>query len=174
MILCAIIGLVLNIAGTALAGSALLDDWSAHGRGPLVPPLAKAWTWARVRLLRKGRRVAIGSAAGSITITSSAEAYLRSPVDPDAPVEEQIANLRKEIDHLHTRISHERAVINRAIGDVRTSVATASEETTEAVSKIEEMARGIATGTVRRELVGLVSIGIGATISVLPVLFHWE
>lgn len=169
----AIIGLVLNIAGVSLAGWALRQDYRKHARRPLLP-WAAAREWFMVKVLRQTRsiNVNVGSVRGTIAVVSSATGIVTPAAD--APMDSQIAYLRDQVMTLHTMIGEQGRKISAEIAKVDRAVGEARQDAQEAVTNIEEMARDIATGTVKIQLSGLLLIGIGSIIAALPVVFGWE
>jgi hypothetical protein len=169
----AIIGLVLNIAGVSLAGWALRQDYRKHARKPLMP-WAAAREWFMVKVLRQTRSVTanVGSLKGTIAVVSSATGMVTPGAD--APMDSQIAYLRDQVMTLHTMIGEQGRKISAEIAKVDRAVGEARQDAQEAITSVEEMARDIATGTVKIQLFGLLLIGMGSIIAALPVVFGWE
>lgn len=173
MNVCVIVGLLLNITGTLLAGRALQLDWQAHGQGrPLLPWLVQSLGWVRVHVLR--RRGTIHAVLGSIASVSSVgevSVWMTPAVPAETdPVDAQIAYLRRAVDALREQVAAHRNETNAMVDRVAQSVAEARKDAQTAVSRVEEMARDIAVGTVKLQMLGLFLIGSGTIIGALPAL----
>ncbi len=168
-----IIGLILNIAGASLAGWALRQDYRKHARKPLLP-WAAAREWFLVKVLRQTRSVAIhgGTARGTFAFLGSATGIVTPAAD--APMDSQIAYLRDQVMTLHSMIGEQRREISAETGKVHKAVREARQDAQDAVTSVEEMARDIATGTVKIQLFGLLLIGMGSIIAALPVVLGCE
>jgi hypothetical protein len=168
-----IIGLVLNIAGASLAGWALIQDYRKHARKPLLPWVA-AKEWFLSKVLRQTRSVTVlgGTAHGTFGFVGTATGIATPAVD--APMDSQITYLRDQVMTLHSMIGVQRREISAEIGKVHQAVREARQDARDAVTSVEEMARDIATATVKIQLFGLLLIGTGSIIAALPVVFGWE
>ena len=167
-----IIGLLLNIAGASLAGWALIQDYRKHARQPLLPWVA-AKEWFLAKVLRQTRSVTVrgGAAHGTLGFVGTA-AGIATPA-ADAPMDTQITYLRNQVMTLHSMIGVQRREISAEIRKVDQAVREARQDARDAVTSVEEMARDIATGTVKIQLFGLLLIGLGSTIAALPIVFSW-
>jgi hypothetical protein len=168
-----IIRLLLNVAGASLAGWALIQDYRKHARQPLLPWVAvKEWFLANV--LRQTRSVTVhgGAAHATIRIVGTASGIVTPAAD--APMDSQITYLRDQVMTLHSMIVVQRREISTEINEVDQAVREARQDARDAVNNVEEMARDVATGTVKIQLLGLLLIGTGSIIAALPVVFGWE
>jgi len=127
-----------------------------------------------VKVLRQTRSVTanVGSLKGTIAVVSSATGMVTPGAD--APMDSQIAYLRDQVMTLHTMIGEQGRKISAEIAKVDRAVGEARQDAQEAITSVEEMARDIATGTVKIQLFGLLLIGMGSIIAALPVVFGWE
>ena len=173
MRIAAFIGLLLNVAGVTLAGWALGQDYRKHADQPMLPKVAAAKRWFLVKVLRQTRSVTIpgGKATGTVTFTGSGTGFATPAAD--APVDHQIAYLRDQVLKLHNRISEQRSEITEEINTVRQSVTDAARDAHEAVASVRDMARDIATGTVKIQMLGLLLVGLGSAVAAVPVVLGW-
>lgn len=170
----AIIGLLFNVAGTSLAGWALWQDYSQHADRPLLPWAASARAWFRLNVLRrKPRTISVttsGTASWNVATSASGSVSLAA----DAPIDRQIAYLREQVESLHDRIGEQRREFSDDISRVNQALSQARTEAHEAVTRVEKMAKGIATGTVKIQIIGLMLVGFGSVIAALPVVLGWK
>ncbi|MGZ4523683.1 MAG: hypothetical protein ACXVXP_06990 [Mycobacteriaceae bacterium] len=171
-----IIGLLLNLAGTVLAGTALVDDWREHSGGrPLLPWLASARTWVVLRILRpKPKTIELGAHLNATVGITAMGGTIRTIPSADASTDLQVEYLRREVEALHARIGSEVGELRKSVADVKGSLDEAQREAAAATKSVEELARKIATGTVRKQMLGLLLIGVGSVVSVLPAVFGWH
>ena len=174
--LCTIIGLLLTATGITFGASALIADHRKHALpGQAISPgLAAARGW----LIQKVRRpkpithqLAVADSIQSQEAFGLARISARPPVD--APPGEQIQYLWEAVTQLREGLGQEREAISRDINHVAARVDAVETSSHTAVAKVEEMTRDVATGTVQRQLWGLVLVGLGSVITTLPALFGW-
>ncbi|SRR6266508_1234502 len=171
---CAIVGLVLTMAGTLLAGLALWLDWRAHAGGePLIPVVAKTRRWLVWWALR--RPAVTHSVGASLTaqwrVSTAASGYAAPP--SNAPVDVQMRFVRERITALEETIASQRREVDQNIDHVQTQAHAAAVESRVAIAAVEAKIREVATGSVRMELVGLMLVGVGSIISTTPAVFGW-
>lgn len=173
--ICAIIGLVLTLVGTVLAGWALWQDWRAHSGGkPLIPALAKARVWFVRRVLRRAPQTRTVYGHGSLHAHAgvlSASGYASPP--SNAPVDVQMRFVRERLLALDARIAKERHELGQRLDQVEAAAQKADADTREAIADVEAKVREVATGSVRMELVGLVLVGLGSIVATAPAVFGW-
>lgn len=166
-----VVGLVLQIGGTILAGLALWDDWREHGHGqPLVPAAARAGDALRERWRRfRGRPTVVEAhlmadgalVADAITVTKRDDTEIPEDASPD------------EIRRIFNR---RMSFLNADLEDVRREVRAAEQRIDEKLERAEALSAAqhtaaerrftaLATGRIRQELLGLVLVGIGSIIS---------
>lgn len=169
MVACLIVGFCLNVVGIALSVSALLQPREADGPFSLWPGLSEFW-----RRVRRKPRPAIGhmSGSGSGTLTVSGRARGRAP-DDDAPLETQIAHLRAEVDQAFLEMYMLDSQQTRALSEVRHSVDAARTESERGLRDMRERNKDTTARTVPRQFKGLILIGLGSLVSVLPALLGW-
>jgi hypothetical protein len=94
-----VIGLVLQLIGSGLAGEALYDSLKTHGDGQLVPAVSHGLAWIRRRFGRpKTVMIIVGGAVASMEAIRSPRVVQGLP--EDAPVEDQLAAFRKRFAFL--------------------------------------------------------------------------
>ncbi|WP_270887734.1 hypothetical protein [Pedococcus sp. 5OH_020] len=176
MKIAAVIGLVLNVTGTFLAGKALIQDYRENAQGvPLLPWLVAARRWAANQLPFRGPVTASGTVfLGGEGILVAEGLVTRLIPDADAPTERQIEYLRREVDALHQALDTYHREADRRIDDVSQQLAGTEAKAAAATSEVELLARRNATSTVGMQLFGLLLIGIGSVVSVLPAVLGWN
>jgi hypothetical protein len=162
------------MVGTVLAGWALVGDWRDHGGGePLIPILARVWTWFSRHVLR--RLPVVHTVSGQLNatgvFTASATGYASPP--SNAPVDEQMRFVRERLLALESRIGTERQEVNQKIDRIQADGQAADARLHATMEELQTKVREVATGSVRLELLGLVLVGIGSIISTLPTVFGW-
>ena len=146
-----VIGLLIQILGTALAGEALIADWRQHGQGrPLIP----AWARLRARVLRKlGRRgdVAVGAAAGLTVWSGTAAGRAIISLPDDAPLDDQVQWLRARVGQLQDEVDATRGLITEARQQLASQVSQTATELRARHAGLREQLTEVATGRVRQE-----------------------
>jgi hypothetical protein len=171
-----ILGLLLNIVGTVLAGRALVDDWREHAEGrPLIPWLlpVRKWLLTVVRHNRLHQVTSTRSTSWNVNITGEGRVNRLIP-EAGAPINAQIDYLRREVERLYLQMEVNRQEGTTSIDRVTAALMAAQNEAATATTNVERLARKIATGTVRMEMLGLLLIGLGSVVSVLPAVFGWR
>lgn len=169
----AVIGLLFTLAGTSLAGWALVQDYK-HSQKPFWPWVVSVREWFLLRVLRRTRSVTVVGTTGRGTWSVESSGMGIALASADASIEEQFADLRKHILDLHTRITTERQEIKAEIGTVRQSVLEARSDANQALTGVEKMARDMATGTVKIQFWGIMLVGFGSVFAALPVVLGWR
>lgn len=169
----AILGLVFNLAGTWLVGTALWDDWREYAEDqPLVPFIIRVKGWF-VRLLRAERLTRVTSTRSTswnVDMTGGATTVHLAPA-PNAPVDQQIEYLRGQVAALNVALDHHRAESSGQFQTARMARDDARNEAATATAAVERLARQIAIGTIRKQMLGLGLIGLGPIASVLPAVY---
>lgn len=165
-----IIGLSLNVAGIGLAVSALWQEWGEHGRGDFLPWLATAWRRVTRRRVHHVGEAHLGVGVGITAWVGTATGH--AP-DADLSVDQRVDRLRHDVDALTAQLRAQDSRQAQAVGKVTEAVNEARAEAQSGISDVREMARMVAVGTLRRQMFGLVLIGLGSLVSVLPALLGW-
>lgn len=163
----AVVAVVLNVAGLALAAWALLQDWREYSRGvPLLAWWAKISTYLAVKVFRRSRglRIEVPGIASHVHVSDSVRVTVTP--GPDAPVERWIEVLRGEIEALHAEDERTR----QRVDDLRAAVEVKHREALGRVDEVEDLARGVATGTLRKQMLGLVLVAAGTVAGALGAL----
>lgn len=162
-----LVAVVLNVAGLALAGWALWQDWRAYSRGvPLLPWWTRVRTYLAVKVFRRSRNVTIEVQGITSHVHVSDGVRVTVTPGPDAPVERWIEVLRGEIAALHAEDERTR----QRLDDLRGAVDDKHREALVRVDEVEGLARGIATGTLRKQMLGLVLVAAGTVAGAVGAL----
>lgn len=171
---CAVIGLTLNLLGTAIAGWAIYSENREHG-GNAILPVGAAHEWVRVKVFRRAPRLSrVTSSRASAWAVATLKASAVVWPAPDAPVATQVEYLQREVLALHTLLASERREIDEKAQALAQQLSSRIAATEERVQKVDEKVRGLATQSVRWEVLGLFLVGAGSVISVLPAALGWN
>lgn len=170
-VLFTIAGLILNVIGTCLAGLALILDFREHSQKPMLPWLTTGLRWLRAHLSRQRPQSVTGYTvdadnAGIVDVDGTPGRVTPSESDPVAA---QIEHLRREVEALHKGIAEQATMTSESVRKVSEAVTQARVDAHKAVTRVEDMARGIAVGTVKMQLTGLLLIGFGTILGALPM-----
>ena len=172
--LAAMIGLLLNIIGTSLAGSALWKGASHHADwSTLLPRIAAALEWFQAKVLRRTRSAIVyGTSAASSRSSAHAVVVTMVPA-ADASIETQMAYVREQVITLHKRAEEQGRAFAKEISGVRDAVTDARLAAQESVQKVQKDVSEIATGTVTQQMLGLFLVGLGTVVGAVPVVLGW-
>lgn len=162
-------GALVQIFGTGMAAWALRDNLRTYGDGRgVIPPLATAWSWVRLKLRRRraqtvipGTAASVGAAAASGSITLSGTAYGHAPVPDDMPVPDL---LRVFGDRMSTLVAEESRRADAALQQKFAEFLAQSDETS---NEIRRQIAEVAAGRARQELLGLFLVIIGTVIAAI-------
>jgi hypothetical protein len=82
--------------------------------------------------------------------------------------------VRERLIALESRIGTERQELDQKIGRLQEDAQATNARSQKAIDELEVKVRDVATGSVRRELFGLVLVGVGSIVSALPAVFGWK
>lgn len=159
------VGFALNLAGTALAASALVSGWQEHGRGRPIPVVTAVGVWVRTKVLRRHRETQLLHVSTTRSIRSGAAG--KSHIEPaaDAPTERQITYLRESVQELREQLSVQRREQRQEAATLASNIATGRSELDTRISTLGDRVTDLAVGTTWRQLLGLFLIGVGSLVS---------
>lgn len=164
-----IVGTILSLIGTACAAVAFRGTWRQHGDGPMYPQLA---TWiGRARL---GIRKLLGTQADTVvgmgaavtaTASISARATVTGPaIPPDADTDHKVELLIRRVENLERAAAEDRGYQALEVAAVRQRINSVSSDAVQLAAAIEAKAKSMVLDSVRLQLVGLASVGIGTVL----------
>jgi hypothetical protein len=125
------------------------------------------------RLLRRPKQVVEVSGIASMSTMGTAviTATVSGPAIPaDALVEEKIRLLIRRVELVEAHATADRTRHNEEIGQLRSDLSTQGSQLRQADEVLRLMAKDIAAGTARLQIVGLILVGLGTAIMALPTL----
>jgi hypothetical protein len=166
-----VVGLILNLCGTVIAGRAIYAENRQHG-GREIAPVKAAYEWVRVHVFRRPRRrTQVTSSRAVVGAAVRAKASGVVWPSPDAPAATQVEYLQRAVTDLHTLLAQERREIDEEARTVKAELSKRISATETGVERCEAKIRGLATESARWEVVGLFLVGLGSAASVLPAAF---
>lgn len=184
-----IFGLLFSLAGIGCGVSAFLRTLAEHDPKPVWPWASRQVARGRsavvriTRWIRPGKSNVVHAKAGAgaafARATTRAAGYRSGiQIPPDLPIKEQILLLVERIADAEEVIRRESDHLRGELRDVRAKVdahtkrlARADEELARADEDIKQLALALSLGTVRRQIVGLILVGIGTVFMAVPALF---
>lgn len=165
-------GLALTGTGIGCAVSALISDWNRYATGSMAPLARRTWI-ALWRLVRRRRPPVTGRVNASLggLRGQMVGAVIGPEIDVDLPVAEQVPLLLRRLMNAEQQAAADRSRFASGIADVRGQVEEHAERLRGADDEIRALARDVAVGTVRRQLVGLLFVGVGTAVMTAPGLF---
>jgi hypothetical protein len=167
-------GLVLTVWGTTLAWTAAVDDFETFDGGDVFPRLAAVTAWFRRHVLRQRRDATVHGSTAHVTLSAPAGTLTGTGEvgpPPDATpeqrfeyVRERLAGLQGELYRLDRSVGEAEQRLAQQIGEIHAESQRRDDE-------LHESVRRVATGSVKRELKGLVLVGLGSLVSAIPSLF---
>jgi uncharacterized membrane protein YedE/YeeE len=172
------VGTLLNFAGLWCAGRALVHAWRAYGHGPLLPWLVSAVQQA----VSLGRRLAPwvrrDAAVHSATATATAKpAVAVRPVArigfPDELTDtERIGLLMRAVEGIYLALAEDRNMADKQHSAIHRRVDGLAAQLKDESTRLEKLSKEAVSQDVRLQLAGLVLIGLGTVLSMVPTI--WE
>lgn len=107
------------------------------------------------------------SATGTAVITAT----VSGPAIPaDTPAEEKIRLLVRRVELVEAQATADRTRHNEQIGQLRSDLSAQGAQLRQADEALRLMAKDIAAGTARLQIVGLILVGLGTAVMALPTL----
>lgn len=160
-----LLGFLLNVAGAAVVSASFVTTWRTYGRGPLVPQLARAIASLR-SIFGRAREVHLtGTVAMGAVVSMRAHGVVRQGFPDELSVEEKLARLIHGYKALGDEIEANRREAESADQAISDRLAKLDDKWTQDHTKLEAMARDIAIGDVRQQLVGLLLVVLGTSLS---------
>lgn len=156
------VGLTLTLIGTGIACQALYADLRRFDTQPIFPRVVKFWN----RLRRKKDAVHQVVAADAASITDGVGS-VRINVIPaaGAALSQQVKYLRRRVDELQEEADQIRADQDQALRNLAASLRDEIAKLNREVARVHDELSAVAAGSARKEIVGLVLIGVGAVFS---------
>ncbi len=165
-------GLALTLWGTALAWTAAVDDYRTFGGGHVFPRLAAVTAWFRRHVLRQRREPIVISGTASATVSASGTLTATGEVGlpPDATPEQQFEYVRERLAGLQGQVYR----LERSVGErehrLAQQISEIHAESQRRDADLQASVVRVATGSVKRELKGLLLVGIGSVVTAVPTL----
>jgi hypothetical protein len=168
-----LLGFALNASGAAVVSYSLVGTWRTYGRGPLSPALARAI--ASLRSILERRREVHRTATVSVdvaAVSDRAHGVVRQGFPDELSVEEKVARLVRACKGLGDEIEANRREAESSDQVISERLATLDDKWTRDHAMLESMARDIAIGDVRPQLVGLLLVVVGTTLSLWATFLY--
>jgi hypothetical protein len=157
-------GLLLTLVGTVCAAVAFVQTWREERPGHRLLPLPR-WLGGK-------RNVTVHSVTGRGTFTVGTSARGWVTIADTAPVDEQIAYLRRAVLTLDGEIGAEAARSTKRDADLTAQIAQVKTSLEGSVVDLRAHTTRVSTGTIQLQLVGIFLVGLGACLAVVPTLFE--
>jgi hypothetical protein len=159
-----ITGFVLTLAGIVCAVLAFVRTWhELLPEHPLVP--LPRWPWG------KGV-VTLHSGSGHAKFNFNASGRGWVSIAETAPVDEQIAYLRRSVLALDCEIGAEAVRSAKRDADLKAQVAQVEAALQQSAVDLRVHMTRVSTGTIRLQLFGIFLVGLGACLGVVPAVFR--
>lgn len=167
-----VIGTALSLFGTACAAVSFVRTWQGHGDGPLTPQAAAWIVSVRIRVRRLFRRApgqvtGIGSFVAAAATVSGRMIVTGPAIPPDADMEHKIELLIRRVENLERDAANDRSHQAEEVATVRTAIDTVSSNAARVAAEVEAKAKSMVLDSIRLQLVGLGSVGLGTVLLAL-------
>ncbi|RBY95248.1 hypothetical protein DQ237_14285 [Blastococcus sp. TF02-8] len=166
-------GLASTVWGISLAWTAAVNDYRTFAGRPVFPRLTALTAWFRRHVLRQRREVVVlgGMANATLSATGTLTATGEVGLPPDATPEQQFEYVRERLAGLQGELYR----LDRSVGETERrlsqEISQIHAESQRRDDELQESVRRVATGSVKRELKGLLLVGIGSLLTAIPSLF---
>jgi hypothetical protein len=163
-----VLGSLLQVAGTLIAGWALVGLHRRYGDGDLVPAWSRSLRWAgRLLRRRRGARITGGGGLGTwgFTVSGTGRAYAPVPENPStedlaAWLQKRMVQVQEELDEVRAAVTETRSHLGHRIAAVETEARNTSAELRTQLGKAM-------TDRIQAELFGLFLVVVGTFVSAL-------
>jgi cysteine synthase len=167
-------GLLLALAGVGCGIAAYVASVRQHDTMPVWPWASRMITHARQRLTFK-RDVRAGSGTATISLAGSAigsgEAFgTLSVARSNETVDERIGRLEARVQLVEERAGAEQARAEKAERLLEEQMNRQGRLMEEADEQLRELAKAVAIGSARLQLVGLILVGVGTMLMAVPTI----
>ncbi|WP_433507294.1 hypothetical protein ACQP04_13000 [Pseudonocardia halophobica] len=174
------LGLAFSVFGTGCGVVAFLAGLREHDPNPVWPMWSRAVGGvrrgalaiaARVGRKRREQTVLLGSVGAAVEVSGAGSLTVGfGKIPTDAPVEEQLRLVVARLEAMHVQAAEDRKAAERRGEELRRELAAESARLREADARVEDLARDLTLGSARLQLLGLLTVGVGAILTALPVL----
>ncbi|WP_369252406.1 hypothetical protein [Geodermatophilus amargosae] len=150
-----------------------MDDYQTFAGRPVFPRLTASTAWIRRHVLRRRRKaIALsGTANATLSATGTLTATGEVELPPDATPEQQFEYVRERLAGLQGQLYR----LDRSVGEAERrlgqQINEVHAESQRRDDELQESVRRVATGSVKRELKGLLLVGVGSVLTAIPSLF---
>lgn len=165
-------GLACTVWGISLTWTAAVDDYRTFAGRPVFPRLTALTSWFRRHVLRQQREtIAVsGTASARLSATGTLTATGEVGLPPDATPEQQFEYLRERLAGLQGQLYRLNRSVGEAEGRLSQQIREIHTESQRRDDELQESVRRVATGSVKRELKGLLLVGTGSLLTAIPSL----
>jgi hypothetical protein len=179
VLILSVTGLMLNLAGITCAGVALRKTWKVgegkSDQGPMFPRLrdrrrrVSLWVWQRLGR-RRDATVSPGGIHASAVVGQATVTATSGPINAGDPLDVQIKVLDHRIGIVERSVADERTERGREVRHLRRDTRRHFERLESEDAELREFARRLTLGTVRLQMIGVLLLGAGTVVGLIPVL----